>query len=271
MAKRRIMRSFVLKEISVVGNPAQKGATATIMKSASADEREPPMEQDNLTKADEAARDFNKLTAVLRKEHGLSGTDALVAARKLLPQAHAALSGQPASYATVDEALDALTKLEGTAYKIAARDGISKLDALQVARREHPEMYSDLNGCEAPVAKFSKDRASASFDAEVEAVMDNTGCTRLEALAKVRRSSPLLVEAMQKGIPAPPRELAGMPPEKVPGETAKANWFAAIAKIQDSNRGMSYTAAMVAARKAHPDLFKAYQAIGGEQVSGRTV
>jgi hypothetical protein len=66
--------------------------------------------------------------------------------------------------------------------------------------------------------------------------------------------------------------LPGMPSaERIRGDHAKAAWFECIARTQDRDKGLSYTDAMSKARRENPDLFQAYQSIGGEQAKGRTV
>jgi hypothetical protein len=169
-----------------------------------------------------------------------------------------------------DQAI-AKSEFADIAGQIAERDGCSKAEAYQKARIEHPELYSDLNGCDAPVAKRTKDGIRVELDGCVAAIMKLEGVDSTTALRLARQRYPELIDRVQKGIKPPPRELAGMPGEKVPGETAKANWFAAIAAVQDRNKGMTYTQAMSEARKSNPDLFQAYQHIGGEQVSGSSV
>ena len=83
--------------------------------------------------------------------------------------------------------------------------------------------------------------------------MARTGCSRREAARRVRRSKPEL--AIGKAITEPP--------ERFEDEMAKTKWLRAV----DETRikwACSSTEALQRTRREQPDLWKAYQGLGGD-------
>jgi hypothetical protein len=67
---------------------------------------------------------------------------------------------------------------------------------------------------------------------------------------------------MQRGDPGVTKDLAMPSKEIIGGETAKMEWNQAVARIQNRDDG-SWMTASRKARIEHPDLFAAYQRVGG--------
>ena len=142
-AKKRRMTKFKILEVSCVDSPAQKGATATIMK------RNAPMDT-NEYGVDDATDDFRVLAKVLREDEGLSRVEALRKARRLSPVAFAKMQEIPAPFDSREEAKRAIKSMqfEQLVDQLAAQHCISKCDAMARARQEYPEEFAAAFGKE---------------------------------------------------------------------------------------------------------------------------
>ncbi len=147
-AKKRRMTKFRILEVSAVDKPAQRGAVATIMKRDKGDERNTPMDTNDEYEVEAAADDFHTLAKVLREDEKLSRVEALRKARRLSPLTFAKMQGTPAPFDTREEAERAIKSMqfEQLVDQIAARDCISKCDAMARARQEHPEEFAAAFG-----------------------------------------------------------------------------------------------------------------------------
>jgi hypothetical protein len=266
---KRIMRDFTLREISCVDRPAQKGAMAMIMK------REQTMDHydhddDWLEKAerDEATDDFLDAARGIQKRDGCTGLEALQKARREHGGAFGALQQDPThTDIDVDELSDgALGKaaLEVACTEIQKRDDCSRLEAMRKAREEQPALYHFWNGNEIPDEAITKAHPGdvASWANLVEGIKAKEGCSGTEAARRARRRYPELRASMQKSAPEVTKDIAMPSREMISGETAKADWNRAVAAIQGRDGG-NRMQAMQKCRIEHPDLFAAFQQVGG--------
>jgi|GraSoiStandDraft_57_1057295.scaffolds.fasta_scaffold172390_1 hypothetical protein len=136
--KRRVLHKLILTEISAVDRPCQAHALAVIVKWRSG----PPA---NLAKRKEGRmpESFDACVSEIRKS-GLSGCDALSAARRADPKAFAAYQADGHVSRPIFKAASAskaVVDFQAVVRAIAKRDGCARSAAMSCARREHPELF----------------------------------------------------------------------------------------------------------------------------------
>jgi hypothetical protein len=99
---------------------------------------------------------------------------------------------------------------------------------------------------------------------EVAGEMQRDGCNRTEAMRRIRRRKPALAESMNnEALVTKASDLPGMPSsETIAGERAKMNWNRMVEETA-KRHGIDFTAAMSRTRKEHPELYVAFQTVGG--------
>jgi hypothetical protein len=185
--RRRILEKLKLTEISGVDNPCQEGARVAIMK------RKEPNMNDTENLLEGALIDLEAQVVDLNKKIDV------------------AVHAEPKQPIHINE-------FENTVVEIRKRDGCSRTDALVKARAENPNGFAAYNsdntpqdfaalvaeeirkGCPAAVAaqrvglKYPSAAASViekagkhPFEKVVDAIMEQDGCSRAEAMARARK------------------------------------------------------------------------------------
>lgn len=162
---KRVLDRFTISEISAVDSPAQKHALVRIMKKKADDDadeitslqsRIADLERDIEAKRSTKKRkdstvttSFGELARALAKRDGLAPTEAMRKARLEHPDAFDAYRAEPLSKRGDDEVekrrimRGEANARQAAADAVAARDKVSKLEALRRTRRERPQLFED--------------------------------------------------------------------------------------------------------------------------------
>jgi hypothetical protein len=257
--RRRVMRAFKLGEISAVDNPAQQGAVATIMK-----RDEEPHHHTKEAPMPYQETNFAELVREIQKRDGLTRTDAMHKARRVNPSAYAKLNDcrEPVNFGKPEDVYGRAV-FEMACDEIQKRDDCDRMTAMRTVRIESPEIYAMYNEAdEIPVIK-AKAAAEAEFEREVAGEMARTGCSSLDAMRWVRRKRPDLTKAMNAEAVAKVHEIDMPDREMIAGERAKMDWNNAVEETA-KRLGIDFTTAMSRVRKERPELYAAFQCVGGE-------
>lgn len=173
--KRRIMRDFVISEISAVDSPAQKGALVALLKrddsgetftKVSAPAPKSDISKQNITPKgpppevvaefaagldkvlpvakDDKPEGFSRLEDAIETliKRGSSRTAAMAEARRRFPNLFEKYQGRPPSKPPASAMAKAVTAFAELVASIAREDKIGKSAAMSQARKRHPEVFA---------------------------------------------------------------------------------------------------------------------------------
>jgi hypothetical protein len=292
--RRRRMLAFKLAEISAVTVPAQKFATVARTPSG-----EPFMKRDTTGDQTMSYDQEEGADAILKRaaelvEEGMTPTAAMTQARLEDHGSYQAWNGEAVTvtkeedddYAEVTtenfQRLGA-AEFDATVRKICNEYEVTPTEAMRIVRREEPWLYHAMEGHtpdQLPDDVFDKANGPADQQLQLKAqrIAHNEGCSMTEGMRRARRRHPDLYQAAQSAPTRKADDLAGMRggDRSIADGTAKRDWMQFVSQVQErmsvtSGKATPYTKAMQQARQERPDLFAAYQGIGGEQAHGRDV
>ncbi|MDO8614627.1 MAG: hypothetical protein Q7T33_02685 [Dehalococcoidia bacterium] len=221
--RKRIMRDFVLNELSAVDNPAQKHAVAVLMKRDKAEKRAPDSHEDDAVPADKAARVQESLRqflgAVAEESAVIAETiakslSAVPALAELLPEDYGKgddtmNDAEKKQMADLQKSVDDLTeKLAAATAKEPAKKAVELQEQLDAAKVQITEFTEKLAKSDA--AKVEAEAVAKMSDAEKEHMAELSGADKMKfmqatpderkkMMAKVADANPVVYKSESTG------------------------------------------------------------------------
>ncbi len=150
--RKRIMREFVINEISMVDRPSMEGALAVIIKRDSSHEEHDKMQLRKVTSPEPRPRSFDDFESAMRylaAEHGMSKIAAMEKISSTRPDLIAKYNREGEAIAKAES--DRVVQLsapspervrwDAAVKAIMSRDRIDRVRAMELARVEHADLY----------------------------------------------------------------------------------------------------------------------------------